>query len=68
MSDISILAIVKCCCHVIGSVYLSSSFQIAVSWVSALSSFFVNSCPKLLALPFKNQDELVLHYPPFWEA
>lgn len=56
MSDISILTIVKCCCHVIGSVYLSSSFQIAVSWVSALSSFFVHSWPKLLALPFNKQD------------
>lgn len=65
ISHISTLAIVKCCCHVIGSVYLSSSFQIAVSWVSGLSSIFVNSWLKLLALLFKTQDELMLHYAPF---
>lgn len=68
MSDISTLAILKCCCHVIGSVYLSSSFQITVSWVSGLSSIFINSWLKLLAFPFKNQDELMLHYAPFREV
>lgn len=68
MSDISTLAIVKFCCHVIGSVYLSSSFQITVSWVSGLSSIFVNPWLKLLALLFKNQDELMLHYAPFREV
>lgn len=68
ISDISTLAIVKCCCHVIGSVYLSSSFQIAMSWVSGLSSIFINSWLELLALLFKTQDELMLHYAPFREA
>lgn len=68
MSDISTLAIVKCCSHVIGSVSLPSSFRIAVSWVSGPSSIFLNSWLKLLALLFKNQDELMLHYASFREA
>lgn len=33
-----------------------------------LKFIFHKSWPMLLAFPFKNQDELVLRYPPFWEA